>query len=239
MYSLEGKNAVIIGASGGIGRVISRRLSEAGANLVLSARSEDKLQALRATLPADRTIIFPADASSPADMEKLFAHAHSTFGPVDLLVIAAGTWKQLGIDAEMSEAVSLAEHHFRSLFLPTFVAGFAVQKHMRREGHGLIVNISSHAAIRPHLSGNLTYGPMKAASRFFCHMLRDELKGTSVRVADIMPAIVNTEEAAELLNTEEKKAAAVQPESIAEWIIEHFDDPEIPAEKLFDSSVVL
>ncbi len=239
MKNLSGKTIIVIGATGGIGRVCSRVFSEVGANVVLSARNVEKLTAQLETLPSRRTLSVAADASNPADVERIFAEAKKRFGGVDAVLIAAGSWKQLSVDEPVSEAVALAEAHFHGLFLPSFVVGFVAQKFFREAGNGLIANISSHAAIRPELSGNLTYGPMKAAARQFMLELKHELFGAGVRVTDLEPAIVNTPEAAALLDTPEKRAQAVQPEEIAAWLIEHLDDPLIPETKLFDSTLVV
>lgn len=233
------KTYIIIGASGGIGRVIVEEVAKVGANVVLSARTESKLLDVAAHLDPAKTLVVPADASQSEEIEKVFALAREKFGKVDVVVISAGTWKRLSIDGSMSEATDLARSHFDALFLPTFIVSFVAQKLFREQGRGLIVNISSHAAIRPELAGNLTYGPLKAAGHHFMLALAHELKGTSVCVTDIMPAIVNTPDNAALLDTEEKRAGAVQSEVIARWIIENADNPDIPREKLFDSAVVL
>lgn len=234
------KTIIIIGATGGIGRVLTRSFSQAGHNLVLVARTREKLQALKESIGSEQTLIVPADASQVMEMQKVFSSAKARFGKVDAVIISAGTWKQLGIEATPEEAVALLESHFRSLFLPSFVVGEVAQHFFRENGNdGLIVNISSHAAIRPELSGNLTYGPMKAAAFRFMQGLRHELEGTGVRVVDLAPAIVNTEEARELLKTPRMQSEAVQPEDIAQWILDHLDDPNPREQQLFDSSLVL
>jgi short-subunit dehydrogenase len=233
------QTVIIIGATGGIGSVIARRFAEAGMRVVLSARTKEKLMELKASLGTDDAFIIPADASKIEDVENLFKTVQTDFGGMSAVVIAAGTWKQLSINADTEDALELAEKHFHALFLPSFIVGFVAQKFLRIQGHGLIANVSSHAALRPELDGNLTYGPMKSASRHFMLALRHELEGTGVRVSDIAPAIVNTPDAAGLLDTEEKRSKAVQPEAIADWIIEHLEDPSIPASKLFDSEIKL
>ena len=172
-------------------------------------------------------------------MTQIFAKTKEKFGDVDGIVISAGTWKQLSKDSPTDDAVVLAENHFRSIFLPSFVIGFVAQKFFRDQGHGLIVNISSHAALRPELEGNLTYGPMKAASHQFTLALKNELKGTGVRAVDIAPAIVNTDEAVGMLDTEDKRARAIQPEAIAQWIIDEFNNPNIVSTKLFKSDITI
>ena len=236
---LRDRTVVIIGASGGIGSAFARLFGEAGANLVLSARTESKLLELREKIGGNDVLVFPADATDPIKVNELFEVAKKRFGKVDAVVIAAGTWKRLSIDDPADSAVKLANDHFKALFLPTFVVGFIAQRFFRDQGQGLLINISSHAAIRPNLNGNLTYGPMKAACRHFILALSNELKGSGVRLCDIQPAIVNTPDNAPLLDTPEKREKAIQPEEIAEWVMEHFDDPNIPAEKLFDSKVIL
>lgn len=233
------KTVIVIGATGGIGSVLSKSFFREGSNLVLVSRTEKNLRALAEGMESARVLIMPADASKKEDMERVFSSAKEKFGKVDVVIIAAGTWKQLSIDESPTVAVDLARFHFDSIFLPGFVVGFIAQKFFREQGSGLIVNISSHAALRPELAGNLTYGPMKAASRHFMLALEHELKRSGIQVCDIAPAIVNTPDAAHLLDTDEKKAKAVQPEAIAEWLIDHVDDEHIESTKLFDSEIVL
>ncbi len=233
------KNIIVVGASGGIGSVLAKVFCEQGHQVVLAARGIDKLLAIQAELGTNNTIVVPTDASDLSSVENLFSETQKAFGSVDAIVISAGTWKRLSLNDDASEAESLVKEHFGKIFLPSFLVGFVAQKFFTKQGYGLIANISSHAAIRPDLPGNLTYGPLKAASRHFMHAMRHELTGSGVRVTDIEPAIVLTKDTAELLGSTEKKAGAVQPEDIANWILEHLDDPEIPESILFSSSVEL
>ena len=245
MSKLSEKTFIVVGATGGIGSVFAQCFLAAGANVVLVARTKDKLEALNAQLITNNaqasTLVCPADATSQEDMIRVFEEVRATFGSVDAVVIAAGTWERLAADASVERAITLASKHFGSIFMPAYVTGFVAQQFFAAQGWGTIFNISSHAAIRPELLGNLTYGPMKAASRHFMLSLAAELKHASVpvQVCDIQPAIVNTPDAAGLLKTPEQRDAAVQPEDMAKWIIENFQSPELPINKLFDSSVVI
>jgi len=235
----KGQTVIVIGASGGIGRVLSREFLKAGVNATLSARTKEKLDTLQVSLGSENTLVVPADATNPDDVLRVFTETKKKFGTVDGIVISAGTWKQLDITASTQEALDLAENHFRSIFLPSFVTGFVAQRFFREQGRGIIFNISSHAGLRPELEGNLTYGPMKAASHQFTLALKNELKGTGIQVVDIAPAIVNTDEAVGILDTEDKRTRAVQPEAIARWIIDEFNNPNIVPTKLFKSDITL
>lgn len=240
---IKGKTIIVVGASGNIGSVLSRVFHQAGAKVVLSARTFEKLEVLAKELGMDRALAVATDATKPALVEKLLLTAQDTFGHVDAVVITAGRWDRLSIKNQPDEAHDLALRHFESLFLPTLVVAFTAQRFFRQveRDKGLIINISSHAAIRRELVGNLSYGPMKAAARQFMLAMGHELQleKSMVRAVDLQPAIVNTLDNRDVLDTEEKRAQAVQPEDIARWIIDHFNDPDIPAEHLFDSQVIL
>jgi len=85
---LQGKTAVIAGATGGIGKAVTAQLAEAGARLVLAGRNSDRLQELADTYPA--SVVVPTDITDPEQVEALMSKAVSHFGGVDILVNAAG-----------------------------------------------------------------------------------------------------------------------------------------------------
>lgn len=239
MKKLKGKTVVVVGATGGIGRVLTSEFYSAGANVVLVARTLEKLWNLQSTLGTNRVLTVQTDATVVSDVKSLFQKATKKFGIVDAVVISAGTWERLSVNNLPEEALESSKKLFQSIFLPSMMVGFVAQEYFRKQGYGLIANISSHAAVRPWLQGNLSYGSMKAAARQYMLALRHELAGTGVTVTDIQPAIVNTDEAGHLLDTEQKRNKAVQPEEIAMWIAQQIGKKKVPAEKLFDSDVVL
>lgn len=245
---LEDRTIVIFGASGGIGRILAREFHREGASLALAARTKEKLDDLAAALGRERVLTRPTDAALPDEVLKLLIETKEAFGRVDAVVISVGTWGLVSLNNSAAAAKLAAVDHFYKIFLPSFVVSFTAQSFFFSQDldeqrlRGRIFNISSHAAVRPDLKGNLTYGPMKAAVRHFMLGLRAELggySGSGILVTDIQPAIVNTPDNAHWLDTVEKRAKAVQPEAIARWIMEKFDNPDIPAEQLFDSDIVL
>lgn len=241
MHTLKGKVIIVVGATGGIGSVLCETFLHHGAEVVLASRTKENLLELQKSLGSERTLVVPTDATIPVQVQTLFEDAKHAFGHVDAIVNTTGTWKKLSIHESPGAAAQLVKKHFDVFFMTSFNVGYIGQEFFRTQdiGSGLIVNISSHAAIKPDLPGNLTYGPMKAGARHFMLALSHELSGTHVRVCDIAPAIVNTKGAEELLDTDGKKADAVQPEEIANWIVQHFDDPNIPKSHVFESSVIV
>ena len=237
MDRLNGKVIAIFGGSGDIGRELASEFSLAGANLALIARDLDRLKAVAQNFDQTKVRIIKADASNEEDLLRVFDGIMAYYGRLDAVVISVGTHDWLKIDARPAKAREMFTKHFQSIFLPSAMAGLVAEQFFRAQGGGLIVDISSHAAVRTDLPGNLSYAPMKAASRSFMLSLHHDVSELTdkVRICDIQPAIVNTPSNAGALDTEEKRRKAVQPEEIAEWIIEHFYDPKIPVEKRFDA----
>ncbi len=87
-----GKTAVVTGAGSGIGAATARRFAGEGANVVLTGRRAEKLEAVAAGLDPTRTLVHPGDASVEAEVEALVAAAVDRFGGLDVLVANAGTF---------------------------------------------------------------------------------------------------------------------------------------------------
>src|SRR5258706_5864066 len=91
--SLKGQGVLVVGASSGIGRETTALFAREGANVMASARREDRLRGLQQALAKDGfpIEITAADASNAAEMEQLAERARSRFGSIDILVYSAGT----------------------------------------------------------------------------------------------------------------------------------------------------
>src|SRR5438105_14960818 len=181
MVELRGKRVLLTGASTGLGPYIARRLHRAGAKFVLSARSEEALNALADELGNSRIIV--ADLSRPGEPERLAQEA----GPVDVLVSNAGipatgrltTFKIEQIDraiaANLRAGIVLA-----SKLLPGMLE--------RKSGH--MVFMSSIAGKLPS-GGESMYNATKFGIRGFALARREELWGTGVGVSVISPTFVS------------------------------------------------
>jgi NADP-dependent 3-hydroxy acid dehydrogenase YdfG len=210
------KNALVIGATGGIGQAVVEELCGAGFHVVLASRNKEKLEELASSLPEGKSTIIPADISSRESIENLFSQLEAKVKvPVETIVVAAGGWAPNGFDSDLeSFEENLSKMVVQNLTGPA-VALFAGAKYLKKQGGGILVNISSHAA-RKSLAGNLGYGPTKSGIFWFTQLLNDEA-GETVRVTDIQPAVVNTESMTKQLGQNANKA--IQPADIGKMVV--------------------
>jgi NADP-dependent 3-hydroxy acid dehydrogenase YdfG len=183
----DDKVFLITGASTGIGAETARQAVEAGFRVVLSARSEDKLQALANELGGeDRALAVPADVSVWEDNETLAQRTLERFGRLDVVFANAGFGAQRSFLADSPE-------HWRDMIL-TNVLGVAytiratLEALREREGHMVI---TSSVAGRRALAGSL-YSASKHAVTAMGEALRQEVNGTGMRVTLIEPGMVDT-----------------------------------------------
>jgi short-subunit dehydrogenase len=182
-----GRAAVVTGASSGIGAEIARELVRRGHQVVLVARSEDKLALLAADL-GDGAHVLATDLSDRAARAGLLARVEALDLVPDVLVNNAGL-STLGPvhrsdpDAEMNlvEVDVVAVVDLCSRFLPGMV----------ERGQGAVLNVASTAAFQP-LPGQAAYGGAKAFVLSYTHSLSGELAGTGVSVSALCPGPVHT-----------------------------------------------
>ncbi len=138
MFRLDGKTAIVTGASSGLGDRFARVLHSVGANVVLAARRVDRLEALATQLPG--SLVVRADLADDADRERLTEATLGHFGGVDVLVNNAGIGATLPIEQERLDQFRLAMEvnvtaiwHLSKLCAPTMI----------ERGRGSIVNVAS------------------------------------------------------------------------------------------------
>src|SRR5699024_3701826 len=139
---LEGKTAIINGASSGIGEATAELLAEEGANVVLTARREKKLEEVvgRIVAKGGKAIYMAADSVAPETPARVFKRAIDAFGQVDILVNNAGF-------GDMSSVEETPDEHFEKVIQINYFSVFrfcreAVQHFMPRD-EGVIVNVTS------------------------------------------------------------------------------------------------
>jgi NAD(P)-dependent dehydrogenase (short-subunit alcohol dehydrogenase family) len=223
-FSLEGRVAVVTGASGVLGGAIARGLAGAGARVGLLARRRGPLEELAQSL-GESAVVLEADVLDAAQLERTRATALDHFGRIDILVNAAGgnvpaatvgerTFFELPADA-LDEVVRL---NFHGTVLPCQVFGAVI-------ADGAIVNISSMAAHRA-LTRVVGYGAAKAAVENLTRWLAVELAPQSVRVNAVAPGFFVGEQNRALLLDESGALTARGERIIAATPAGRFGEPD-------------
>lgn len=177
---------LITGASGGIGMEFARIFAQNSHNLILVARSKDKLEALKEELQTKYTVevvIYPADLTSSIDIENLYEYLTGTDLRVDILVNNAGFGDLCAfLDSEWERQQALIDLNITALVRLTYLIGNDMKKH----GSGKIVNLSSVAAFSAGPDMSLYYAS-KSFVLSFSEALSEELKGSGVTVTALCP----------------------------------------------------
>jgi 3-hydroxy acid dehydrogenase/malonic semialdehyde reductase len=187
--TLDGKRAIVTGASSGIGAATARALEEAGARVYTGSRRDGNL-----------------DVTDPESTRRFVEAALAELGGLDILFNNAGlsrgrdpVWESLEEDErEVIETNVLGLMRMTRLCLP----------HLIESGHGHIVNMGSVAGVWSYPSGS-SYVASKFAVHGYTRALRDDLQGKPVRVSNIAAGIVETEFSKVRFKGDEEKANAV------------------------------
>lgn len=192
MAMLKGRTAMVTGASSGMGVSFARQLAAKGANLVLTARREDRLKALATEITAahgTKVTVIALDLALSDAPDRLFADTEGVGRPVDVLINNAG-FATLGdfLDTPRERAMELLVVNITALTALTWRFGQA----MRARKTGFVLNVASFASFTPvpHMS---VYAASKAYVRNFSEAVAIELEGSGVRVCAICPGAVATE----------------------------------------------
>ena len=191
MAKLDGKVAIVTGASKGIGAGIAKRLGEAGAAVVVNY-SSDREGALKVQGEIERAggraVAVQADVSKPADVTRLFAEAKEAYGALDVLVNNAGVFKFAPLEEVTTDEY---RREFDINVLGTILTTQEALKHFNGNG-GSVINISSVVSERPVLNSTV-YSATKGAVDTLSKALARELAPRGIRVNVIAPGGVETE----------------------------------------------
>jgi len=190
--NLENRTIIITGASSGIGEATAKKLAKDGANVVLMARREDKLNSIKEAIENNggKALVASGDVTKKEDFENVVAKSVETYGKVDGLINNAGLMplsyiKKLKTD----EWEKMVDVNIKGVL--NGVA--AVLPKMIDNKGGDIINISSMAAHR-YFPGGAVYCATKSAVKMFSEGLRQELAPKyGINVTSIEPGAVATE----------------------------------------------
>jgi len=185
------RTALITGASSGIGEALAQRFARGGFNLVLVARSGDKLHALAAMLKAEHGVkvrVNVADLSLAGAAARLATTLKRARCPVDVLVNNAGVLEHgafCAIDAARHQELIDLNVAGLTAMLAEFLPG------MQQRGWGRVLNVASIAAFQP-VPSLATYAATKAYVLSLTEALSEELKGSGVSIGALCPGITAT-----------------------------------------------
>jgi len=188
---LNGKIAVVTGASKGIGAGIAKKFAEEGASVVVnyaSSKTDADKVVDEITKRGGKAVAVKGNVAKKADVEKLFADAEKAFGKIDILVNNAGVYQFAPL-----EEITEEEFHreFNTNVLGTMLATQEALKHFGPEG-GSIINIGSLASsLTPPTA--VVYNATKGAVDAITRTLAKELGPRKIRVNSINPGMVITE----------------------------------------------
>lgn len=186
-----GQTALITGASSGIGKEFARVFAAYGYDLVLTARSEDKLSTLAEELKqlySTQVTVIPADLSRETEAKRLFDEVRSRDIHVDQLVNNAGAGKMGDVtDIDPETMQDLIHLNINSVTMLCHFFG----SEMKARGSGKILNVSSLGAFIPDPHFNV-YGPSKAYELFLSEAMSGELKGSGVTISCLCPGPTKT-----------------------------------------------
>jgi NADP-dependent 3-hydroxy acid dehydrogenase YdfG len=213
---LEGRVAVVTGASSGIGEATARALSDAGASVALGARRAERLEAIAESLEGP-ALVREVDVSDEGQVRDFVQAAHDELGGLHILVNNAGLML-LGpvLDADTDDWRRMIEVNLLGLLYCTHAA-----MPLMAESGGDVVNLSSTAGRRAD-AGAAVYNMTKFGVHAFSEALRQEALHQGIRVTIVAPGFVETELQGHNTNPLVRQAMERSREQIGEVL--HADD---------------
>ena len=206
MFSLEGKTALVTGATGGIGEAIAKSLHAQGASVVLSGRREEKLQELADAL-GSRAFVLKGDLADKEQVKNLFDDAEALAGAIDILVCNAGVTKD-------NLALRMKDDEWQTVLDVNLTASFllnrAAFKKMMKRKTGRIINITSVVGVTGN-PGQANYVASKAGLIGMSKSLASEAASRGITVNCIAPGFIKTPMTDALNEKQQEKITSTIP----------------------------
>ena len=208
------KNCLIIGASGGIGNAITKKLAEQNYNLFLIGKNKKKLLKLKKEIEKDdiNVEIESVDLTNEKQIEQSIKKIRKTFKKIDILINTSGVFLIKSIDKTTIEEF---EESFKINVRAPFIFSKEFSKDMKKSKWGRIVNIGSSSAYNG-FKNSTAYCSSKHALLGFSRALFSELKDNNVRVYSISPGSTQTKMGK--LSKDQKFETFLEPKEVADYV---------------------
>lgn len=207
LFSLEGKTAVVLGGTSGIGQAIARGFVKAGANVVASSRDQAKVDAMASEFEASggKTLRLASDINDRASLQRLCDETVSAFGRVDILVVTSGMLKK-------KPSVDVTDEDFDPVIAANINGSFKANqifgRHMIANNGGSIINTASMTSFVT-FNEVMPYAASKAGVAMLTKQLAVEWAKHNVRVNAIAPGVFRTPLNSAALDIPERAAAII------------------------------
>lgn len=207
MKDLNNKTVWITGASGGIGKEMAIQMAKAGAKIILTARSVDKLNAVKDSLNGDGHLVYPMDLMKTEEIPNAVKEVLSKVGSIDILVNNAGiSQRSLAKHTDIEVDRRIMELDYFSIVLLTK----SLLPHLIERQQGLIISISSVAG-KLGTPMRTAYCAAKHALIGFMDALRAEVHADNIKVMVVTPGSVQTDISINALEGDGKKHNVTDP----------------------------
>jgi len=213
---LDGKIALITGGGTGVGQAIARSFAQAGAQVIITGRRQEKLAQTCAAIQTPKPVrYFAADVADRTQVAALVDWVNREFGPIDIAVNNAG------VNIRERRIEELKPEAWEALFKVNTHGVFnvihAVLPQMRTRRDGLLITISSLSGVRPSTLAGAAYSASKQATNALMQVIALEEKDNGIRSTILAPGEINTPILDErpVKVSDEHKARILQPEDVA------------------------
>ncbi|HPN88955.1 MAG TPA: SDR family oxidoreductase [Candidatus Omnitrophota bacterium] len=218
---LKGKNAIITGASRGIGKAVALRLAECGANVVIAARGQESLDETVKEIKNKtkaKIVGVSVDVGKLEDLEMLVSTANKEFGPIDILVNNAGVSSQYSFEKQPLEDIEKLVHTNYLGYVR--LIRLVINQMIERKSGAIINMVSGSTLCDPVPKTFVTYSSLKVGLRAFLKGLFWELRDHGIKIISILPGVVDTDLTGKLQNiTSEQTERLMSCETVVDMVM--------------------
>lgn len=221
MPDLKGQNAIITGASKGIGKAIAKRFAQNGINVVLAARTQGPLDETVAEINSagnGKAIGVTCDVGSLDDLKNLVSVAKSEFGNIDILINNAGVTSQYAFNEQpIEEFEKLVQTNYLGYIR---LIRLVLDDMIERKSGTIINSVSGSTLVDPIPKDFLVYSSLKHGLRKFLKGLFWAMRDYGIKVTTLLPGVTDSDLTSSLKDiTLEQKERLMSPEAVVDMVM--------------------